>query len=296
MDTGFDVWTPKTLPEALGMLADNANAVPFAGGTNVIVNARDGAYRNCQLVDISRLIELDGILLDDEQMVVGAGTKIAELLNSDLVARYGKPLSRAASVFANPLVRNRATLGGNLADASPAADTAPPLLALDAELELVSATSSRLIPINDFFTGVNTTQKRQDELIRSVRWSIQAADKKSAFYKLALRKGSACSVISGSVVLGIDPNGLVESARIAIGAAAIRPIRIVDAENALAGHPLSSDRIDAVAKLVMDQVKPIDDVRSTADYRRKMSGVLVRRMLSGIAKEMEQASNMGEVS
>jgi carbon-monoxide dehydrogenase medium subunit len=285
MDTGFDVWTPKTLPEALGLLADNANALPIAGGTNVIVNIREGVYRQNRLVDISRLEELEGIQLKDDRLVVGAATKMSEILRSELVARYGEPLHKAAKYFANPLVRNRATLGGNLADASPAADSATPLLVLDAELELVNATSTRIVPINDFFIGVNKTAKKNDELIRSIRWPIQSADKKCDFIKLALRKGSSCSVISASVLLGFDSNGLVETARIAIGAVAVRPIRIVKAEKALLGNPLNTESIEIAATLAMEQVKPIDDVRSTADYRRKMSGVLVRRMLTGMGEE-----------
>lgn len=290
MNTEFDVWRPKTLTEALTMLAENANALPISGGTNVVVNAREGAYSNAVLVDISNLDELKEIQLVDEFVVVGGGARIVDILRSDLIARYGKPLHQAAGVFANPLVRNRATVGGNLADASPAADSAPPLLVLDAEVELVSANSSRMVSIDDFFIGVNKTQKRQDELIRSIRWPVEAANKKGAFIKLALRRGSACSVISGSALLGIDSTGVCQSARIAIGAAAVRPIRIKEAENALNGHPLTVENIESAATHAMATVKPIDDVRSTANYRRRMSGVLVSRMLSGMVKEMTETT------
>ena len=135
----FDLLRPETMPEALAILAEHgADAMPIAGGTNVLVDLRAGKHQPRVLVDVARLPGLRGIHRENGHLVIGGGTTISDLLVDPLIAQHAPALREAAAVFANPLIRNRATVGGNLADASPAADTAPPLLALDAEVELAS--------------------------------------------------------------------------------------------------------------------------------------------------------------
>ena len=141
----FDFYRPTALPEALALLAEcGADALPIAGGTNVVVDLRAGKHQPRALIDIARLPELRGIHRENGHLVIGGGTTISDLLNDPLIAQHAPALQEAAAVFANPLIRNRATVGGNLVDASPAADTAPPLLALDAEVEIAS--QSRVPP------------------------------------------------------------------------------------------------------------------------------------------------------
>jgi CO/xanthine dehydrogenase FAD-binding subunit len=281
----FDLLRPKTLAEALDMLADRApDVMPIAGGTNVVVALRERAYHSSVLLDVSGLADLRGIRKENGHVAVGGGTTITELVESELIAANGAPLAAAAAQLGNPLIRNRATVAGNLVDASPAADTAPPLLVLDAEVELASKDGRRVIPLDGFFVGVNETQRRPDELLVAVRWPVPGGA--AAFHKVGLRKAGACSVVTIAVRLACDEAGKCSMARIALGAVAPRPIRAHEAEDALVGTGLADEDIAAAAMLAVQATSPIDDVRSTAAYRREVSEVLVRRLLGGVRTDV----------
>lgn len=279
----FDLLRPCTLPEALDMLADRPDVMPLAGGTNLIVDLRDRRVRPKVVMDISRLRELRGIRAGADQIVVGGGTIMTQLLMHPLIAEHGQPLRQAAARLGNPLVRNRATLAGNLANASPAADTAPPLMALDAVVDVVSRNGTRCIPLSDFMIGVNKTLLRPDELVASVRWPVPPTNSAGGFYKIGLRKADACSVINGGAMIVWDEDGCCRQARIAIGAAAPRPVRAHEAESALMGARLTPEVIDTAAHLTLSAIEPIDDIRGTAQHRRRMAQVIVRRLLAQIA-------------
>ncbi len=283
----FDLLRPQTLPEALALLAEQAPEVmPLAGGTNVIVELRDGHPCPQCLMDVSRLRELRGIRRDDGHIVIGGGTTITELLAHPLITEHGLPLKQAAAGLGNPLVRNRATVAGNLVDASPAADTAPPLIALGAEVELTSKTRTRRVPLDEFMVGVNKTLIQPDELLTTLRWPAPPARSAAGFYKIGLRKADACSVVNAAVMIVWDSNGHCQQARIAIGAAAPRPVRAREAEAALVGQPLKTDVIAEAAHRAAQATRPIDDIRGTAAYRRRMAEVIVRRLLTQIASQV----------
>lgn len=281
----FDFLRPRTLPEALALLAELApDVTPLAGGTNLIVELRDGHSSPKRLMDVSRLRELRGIRRDNGHMVIGGGTTISELLVHPLIAEHGRPLSQAAALLGNPLVRNRATVAGNLVNASPAADTAPPLIALGAEVELASKNGTRSVPLDGFMADVNKTLIRRDELLTSIRWPVPPARSAAGFYKIGLRKADACSVINAAAMIVWDEGGRCSQARIAIGAAAPRPVRAPKAESALLGRALDRGLIEEAARLVDAAVQPIDDIRGTVAYRRRMAAVMVRRLLAQIAE------------
>jgi carbon-monoxide dehydrogenase medium subunit len=294
----FELLMPLTLPEALDWLAAGAPAVtPLAGGTSLLVDMRGGSSRPGVLMDVAGLDELHGIRQEDGHVVVGSGVTIAELLDDPLIAQYASVLRQAATSFANPLVRNRATLGGNLAYGSPAADTAPPLLVLGAEVELASQAGTRRVPLEDFWVGVRQTIRRPDELLTSIRWPVPSPDSASAFCKLALRKADAISVVNAAVMVEyfetrFFPENLVSFApapmcrhvRIALGAVAPRPLRARAAEDILRNRPLTPAAIAEAARLAADATSCIDDVRGSAGYRRRVTEVLVRRLLSDIIR------------
>jgi carbon-monoxide dehydrogenase medium subunit len=286
----FDLLRPRTLPEALDMLAEN-DVLPIAGGTNVVVDLRAGKHHPRALVDIGRLEGLRGIRHDDSMprssghghLVIGGGTTISDLLHGPLIAQHAPALREAAQVFANPLIRTRATVGGNLVDASPAADTAPPLLALDAEVELSSRDGTRHVPLADFLVGVRKTLRRPDELLTAVRWPVSgAAGSTSHFHKLGLRKADAISVLSVALAVEWDDAGRCTAARIALGALAPRPLRATLAEEALIGRALTPAIVAEAARLAGEATRPIDDIRGTASYRREVTEVIVRRLLSRV--------------
>ena len=278
----FDLLHPRTLPEALDMLAEDS-AMPIAGGTNVVVDLRAGKHQPRFLVDVTRLAGLRGIRRDGEHLVIGGGTTISDLLHDPLIAQNAPALAEAARVFANPLIRNRATVAGNLVDASPAADTAPPLLALDAEVELSSKTGVRCVPLADFLVGVRRTLRRPDELVTSVCCPLPGAfGSASHFHKLGLRKADAISVLSVAVTVTWDAAGRCTKARIALGALAARPLRATAAEAVLFGQTLTPALIDEAARLASEATQPIHDIRGAAAYRREVTGVIVRRLLSEV--------------
>jgi carbon-monoxide dehydrogenase medium subunit len=286
----YDSLAPATWAEALAALAAQPDVVPIAGGTNVVVGMRAGELRGRTLMDINRLPELHGIRVSDGHVVIGGGTTVAELLASPAITEHAYPLHQAAAAFANPLVRNRATIGGNLVDASPAADTYPPLLVLDAEVELVSLHGVRWLPLDQFVLGVNQTERRPEELLRSVRWPLAPERSAGLHHKLALRKGTACSVMSAAVRVDTDQLGRCTAARIALGAVAPRPIRAHEAEQSLVGESLTEVTIRRAAQLAGQACRPIDDVRSSAAYRRRVAEVVVRRLLTAVDLELKEGA------
>ncbi len=285
----FDLWTLTSLPEALAQLSSaGSEAIPLAGGTNVIPDLRSGRHTPKMVLDISQLKELRGIQCMDGHVVAGGGVTISELLASPLVSEHGQTLQQAARLFANPLIRNRATIAGNLVDASPAADTAPALLALDAEVDLQSQAGCRSVPLQEFFTGVRKTVRRPDELLMSVRWPVAKARTAYGYYKLGLRQADAISVISIAIRLEADADGCCREARIALGSVAPRPLRVFAAEESLRGQAFTEAAFAKAAKLAAEAVSPISDLRASGDYRRRMVGVLVQRLLIQAADELRK--------
>lgn len=285
----FELWMPRTLSEALDMLAESSTPVtPVAGGTSLIPDLRSGRQRPAVLMDISRLPELRGIHREDGCLVVGGGTRIAELLAHPLIAEHGDVLRQAAAVFANPLVRNRATIGGNLADAAPCADTAPPLLVLGGEVALTSRAGTRYVPVEEFIVDVRKTVRRPDELLTAVRWPLPAPHSAAAFYKFGLRRADAIAVLSVAVMLAMGPDGRCQEARIALGSVAPTPIRASAAEEVLRGEVPSPDLIAEAAQLAAQAARPIDDIRGTAAYRRRVVGVVTRRLLTSVAEQLSR--------
>jgi CO/xanthine dehydrogenase FAD-binding subunit len=285
----FEFLMPQALSEALSMLVTNGSSImPVSGGTDLIGDIRSGRQCPSTLMDISHLSELQGIQLDDGHLVIGANSTIAELLTNPLIAQYAPVLKEAAAVFANPLVRNRATVGGNLASASPAADTAPPLLVMDAEVELISQGGKRLVPLSLFLVDVRKTLRQPDELLVSIRFPICQNRCFSAFTKLGLRKADAIAVVNVAVMVEADGNGRCRQVRVALGAVTPRPLRAMKAEDHLRGKLLTAQIISEAADLAAKASNPIDDIRGSAAYRQRMVEVLVRRLLGRAANEFEK--------
>jgi carbon-monoxide dehydrogenase medium subunit len=285
MPSEIELIRPRTLPEALAAIAQPGIAArPLAGGTNLVVELRDGHHADKTLVDLTRLEELRGIRAEGGFIFLGGGVTITELLTHPLIAAHAPALKEAAAVFANPLVRNRATVAGNLVDASPAADTAPPLLALGAQVELVSQSSARWINLEDFFVGVRKTLLQPDEIMLSVRWEIPSSRAASAFNKVGLRKADAISVLSAAVFLETGADGVCTQARIALGAVAPRPFLARRAASLLIGRRVDAAIIASAASEAAAETRPISDIRGAEAYRRRVSEVTVRRLLTQLTE------------
>ena len=211
---------------------------------------------------------------------------LREIEKSPLIKQKANALYRSALLFANPLIRNRATLGGNLCDASPASDTATPLMALGAEVQLSSKHGSRWVPLDEFFVHVRKTVRKPDELLTAVRWPLTPARSADTFYKLGLRKADAISVVSMGMFITLDTENKFSVVRIALGSVAPTPIRAYEAEKYLIGKSADEDVYTEAGNLAVQACKPISDVRATAEYRKEMAAVLVKRLLRESVKQI----------
>jgi CO/xanthine dehydrogenase FAD-binding subunit len=282
----FAFLAPKTLPEALAALAEyGAEVAPVAGGTNLMLYLRDGRRHPPLVMDVTSLAPLAGEHTPDRHIRLGALTTLTTVLESRRLSGAASVLRAAAADFGSPLTRNRATLGGNIADASPAADTAVALLALNASVELHSAPRGpRTLPLAEFFIAPRRTQRAPDELLTAITFPMPTATATGGFIKLALRDAMAVAVVSVGVVLEWRGD-VCQQGRIALGAVAPTPIRASQGEALLTGQRLNTALITACANACAAQASPIDDVRASASYRRQMIAVLVRRLLTQAAAE-----------
>jgi carbon-monoxide dehydrogenase medium subunit len=273
----FEYRHATSLLQAATLLAENPAAQALAGGTDLLVDLRERRRQPSMLVDVAGLPELAGIAADDGATRIGGGVTVGQLLASPLVEARLPALRAAARDFADFLTRNKATLGGNLANASPGADLVVPLLALDAAVVLAGAAGERTVPLDAFLLGPRRTAVRPGELIRQV--VVPRPPGRQAWYKLGLKRGGAIAVVSVATSMALDPAGRVAAARIALGAVGPRPFRARDAEAHLVGAAPDPGRLAAAADLAAAAARPISDVRGGADYRTAMVRALVARCL-----------------
>ena len=281
----FDFFQAQDQREALEQLVGPAAVVPLAGGTNLMVNLKRAPLDADLVVDLSRIESLRLITEEHSTVSIGCCVTFADLLEW----RPGGPLEALmqpmAAAFAGPLIRNLATVGGNICDASPAADVSPPLLALGARIKLECAGgTSRALSLQEFFRGVRRTALRSGELLTSIELPRPDPLDRTFYYKLGKRKADAISIVSIAILVRLK-SGKAEHVRIALGAVAPVAMRAQKAEAALLGNELSESTIAAAAAVAAAEVSPIDDFRASADYRRRMVDVLVTRGLRQIAAE-----------
>lgn len=256
----------------------------IAGGTNIIPYMHAEAISPELLIDLNGLEDLKYIREENGAITIGALTTISEIVASEIIRNKCQILHSAANSLGSPLTRNRATIGGNLADASPAADMAPPLLALEASIHTKrGGVEGREIPLDKFFIGPNKTVLAEGELITQIRFSKPKDSARGIFIKLGLRNSLAISVVSIAVIL--DMEGLVcQKARVALGAVAPTIIRAFHVESKLEGGEINENIIQECAEIVKEEISPISDIRASAEYRRLASSVILKRAIQQVLK------------
>jgi CO/xanthine dehydrogenase FAD-binding subunit len=271
---------PATLAEALAWLAEQPGRWrPFAGGTDLMVLLEAGKLSHRDYLSLWRLSELRGIEELQNEIVIGALTTYTDVRRHQTLQREFPLLCQAAAETGGVATQNRGTLGGNIANASPAADTPPVLLAYGAELDLVSLRGTRRIDYTAFHTGYKRMDLAPDELIAAIRLPRRQGTSRQAFRKIGTRRAQAISKVCFAGCLSLSDRG-VEDIRLAFGSVGPAVLRARHAENALRGQPL--DRVGAAAATaaLASDIAPIDDDRSTARYRLRVAQNILRAFLS----------------
>ncbi|MCA0453303.1 MAG: FAD binding domain-containing protein [Chloroflexi bacterium] len=279
-----------SISEALELLAKyREKARIIAGGTDLLIEMERHQRQGIEaLIDISRVPGLDMIRLHGDQIRVGALVTHNHVVDSKLVIERGYPLAQAAWEVGAPQIRNRATVAGNVITGSAANDTITPLMALGAEVTLASLEGERSVPLSAFYTGLRRNVMRPDEMLTAISFPAMSSNERGMFIKLGLRRAQAISVVNVTVLLKFDGD-TVRQAAITLGCVAPTIIRVPVAEQSLVGRTLTEAVIADAARLAAATPTPIDDIRSTAEYRSEMIRVLVARALRTLAAGTERA-------
>jgi CO/xanthine dehydrogenase FAD-binding subunit len=276
----FDLQVPATLEEALRLLAaPQHQSRPFAGGTDLMVLLEAGTLTHTSYVSLWGVETLRGIQVSDQEIVIRAMTTYADLRASEMIRSEFPLIARAAAETGGIATQNRGTIGGNIANASPAADTPPALLVYDASLELQSIRGSRRVAYGSFHTGYKTMDLADDELIVSVRLPRGRRWSRQDYRKVGTRRAQAISKVcfAGALEMG---DGMVTDLRLAFGSVAPTCVRALSVETAIRGRPLDATTIASARAALSRDIAPIDDMRSSARYRAAVAANVMAGFLS----------------
>ena len=279
----YQVVSRPNLSEALGILADEPGVwKPFAGGTDLMVLLEAGKLAHKNYLNIWNLNELRGIEVDETHVTLGALSTYTQVQAHPVLRSEFAMLCQAASETGGLAIQNRGTIGGNIVNASPAADSPPALLAYDAELELSSSAGSRWLPYHGFHTGYKQMLLRPDELLTRIRLPRQTRNQHQHYRKVGTRKAQAISKICFAGMASMN-DSTVADVRIVFGSVAPVPLRCVQTEAVLRGQTLGANTIASAKQTLAQEIVPIDDIRSTKNYRLQVSLNLLTDFLSRIS-------------
>jgi CO/xanthine dehydrogenase FAD-binding subunit len=279
----YELVTPNSLPAVLSLLAQEPGAwLPIAGGTDVMVQFSAGVLRVHKLISIWNLPELRKIEIADDEIRIGAGSTYADLQDNATLQREFPLLVTASRWTGGIANQNRGTLGGNIVNASPAADSLPALLVYEAELVLVSARGERRLPYNGFHVGYRKTQLSTDELIRTICLRRRYSGYHAHTRKVGARNAQAISKVCLAALAKFNGT-VVEDVRLAMGSVAPVPLRLTETESAIEGKVLDAQLVTTARNMAASEVRPIDDIRSTARYRAAVAGNLVAEFLEQLS-------------
>jgi len=270
---------PETLDEALLFLKNHGtDTCPLAGGTDVMVDMRSGKLETPYLLDISRLADLQGIAMSEEGFSIGAGVTINEIYASHLIAEFAPSLIKSCAFFGSPQIRNVATIGGNVGNASPSADTVPPLLVHGGKAMLASESGTRTVAVEDLFVGPYRNSIRSDELL--LRFILKPVGTGfSDFQKIGRRKALAVSRMSMAILADREKDGTFGSIRLALGSATPTPMRMGAVESFLVGKQPDRKTLEDGARIMAEEMVRITGRRPSTVYKEKAVQGLFLRML-----------------
>ena len=273
----FEYHATASLAGALELLNDLDKAKPMIGGTDLMISIRQSECSPNHIVDLNRIPELNYIKEEGGFIKIGATVTHSQASSSPLIAKI-PALYDAVSRIGSPQIRNRGTITGNIVNASPAADTACPLIVHNAEIEVKSIDDTNILPIEDLFVGPKINCLEPSELITEIRIPKPPENSKSAYIRIGRRQAFTLSIVSSAVYLQIEDN-ICNDASCAFGSVGMTPLRVPEVEKMLKGKKLTDENMQNSSEAVKKYVKPITDVRGTADYRKEMCPVLMRRAI-----------------
>ncbi len=286
----FTYLTPTTLGEAINLLAEHGQeARVLAGGTDLLLRIKTGQWQPRCLVNIKRIPELAAISFDpDSGLRLGALVTAADLVRSEVVQTHCPVLAQGAALMASAQIRNLATVGGNLCNAAPSADLAPPLIALDGSVVIAGPQGQRRVPLDEFFLGPGQTVLALGELLVAITLPSPRPGSDAVYLKNSPRQAMDIAVVGVAVAMtrsgGPAPDSCCEDVRVVLGAVAPTPLRAQQAETLLRGQTITKERIAETARTAAQAAQPIDDVRGSVWYRRRMVEVLTRRAMLQLAE------------
>ncbi len=282
----FDFHEPVTVEEVCQILAElGTKASVIAGGTDLLVNMKKAIVSPEHLVSISRIDELKEIDFSNGLVKIGACFTVAELAESDKIKKKLGALAKGAGNLGSPLVRNLATIGGNIGSARPAADLPPSLLAYGTKVVLKCSTGDRLVSLDDFFLGPGLTAVKPGEIITEILVDTPPPHAGAGYINLGVRKVQDCNLVNVSSFISLDEQNVIADARIVMGCVGPKHLRSPLAEQILIGEKPSEELFDKAGDAASRDSTPIDDFRGTARYKRAMVGVLTKRTLGIALKE-----------
>ncbi|MGE5596701.1 MAG: FAD binding domain-containing protein [Hyphomicrobiales bacterium] len=286
----FDYLAPHSLAEVYSALGNGRTSLMLAGGTDVIVQLREGRKRCDQLIDLKRIPELTAHgFAADGTLEIGAATPLAVIYEDPEVRRRLPALVDAASIIGGVAIQSRASLGGNLCNASPAADSSPALMVLGARLRIGSASGTRELPVEEFFAGPGRNALQPGEILLQVRIPPQPANSGAFYHRFIPRNEMDIAVASAGARLELDASGeTIQSARVALGAVAATPLLVPEAAEALAGQAPTAEAFAKAGEAAARMASPITDMRGSLAQRKHLASVLTVRALEGALKRIRE--------
>ena len=280
----FEYIIPSDLSEACNFLEDHGSETKIvAGGTDLVLSLRRGGMKPCFLLDIAGLKELCQIEDAGDQVFVGAACTHTQIAESALLKKHGAILSEASGWVGSRQIRNLGTIGGNIANASPAADTVPALMVLNGQLRIVSKESHRQVPLPEIYVGPYQTNIKPRELVAQIIVEKVPQGARHHFFRMARRRAMAIARINGAVLLWRKKdNGPIEEIRISIGSVTPIPCRVTEAENLLIGTIPSEEMIERACRMVERRMLEVSGVRKSTEYKQPVVSALVRRAIENL--------------
>jgi CO/xanthine dehydrogenase FAD-binding subunit len=274
----FDYLAPTSLREAVEILAENPETLPLAGGTDLLVQIKERHRPVSAVMSLKRVQEVHEFA-NNGVLTIGSAVKVGRIAADPWVQQNFTSLAAGAGLIGSVQIQNMATVGGNICNASPSADTAPPLLALDAQLLIASRQGERTLPLLAFFLGPAKTALQPGELLKAILLPHPKTRSGSFYYRHTPRARMDIAVVGSAAMLGLDEEGRIAEARIALGAVAPTPVRAPDAEALLIGETPCEELFVHAASAAVAAARPIDDLRASADYRRHLVKIFTQRAL-----------------